>query len=162
MVNSMQKITPFLWFVDNASEAAKFYTSIFKGKIVSNTQLNDTPIGPNTYLVTIKLADTTFTLINGGKAPGFTTFSAATSFVVSCKSQKETDRYWNGLLKDGGKPSQCGWLTDKYGVTWQIVPEEIYKYLAGSNKEGRSRAMKAMLKMVKLDINKIKHAYIGR
>lgn len=156
----MPKITPFLWFVDNAEEAAKFYASVFKGKIISNTKLNNTPSGPNTYLVTIKLADTTFTLINGGKALGFTTFSAATSFVVNCKNQKEVDFYWNGLLSDGGKPSQCGWLTDKYGVTWQVVPEEMPKYLSGPNIKGRDRAMKAMLKMVKLDINKIKNAYM--
>ncbi len=158
----MQKITPFLWFVDNATEAAKFYTSIFKGKIVSSTQLDNTPSGPNTYIVTIKLADMDFTLINGGEAPGFTKFSAATSFVINCKNQKEVDHYWNGLLKDGGKPSQCGWLTDKYGVTWQVVPWEMSKYLGGSDMEGRDRAMKAMLKMVKLDINKIKHAYMGK
>ena len=158
----MQKITPFLWFVDNAEEAAKFYAYVFNGKITSNTKLNNTPSGPNTYLVTIKLFDTTFTLINGGNVPGFTTFSAATSFVVNCKNQKEVNRYWNSLLKDGGKPSQCGWLTDKYGVTWQVVPEDMPKYLAGSSKEGRDRAMNAMLKMTKLDINKIKHAYMGK
>ena len=158
----MQKITPFLWFVDNAIEAAKFYVSVFKGRIVSRTQLDDTPSGPNTYIVTIKLLDTYFTLINGGEATGFTNFSAATSFVVNCKKQKDTDRYWRCLLKDGGKPSRCGWLTDKYGVTWQIVPEEMPKYLGGPDKEGRDRAMKAMLKMSKLDINKIKHAYMGK
>ncbi len=158
----MQKITPFLWFVDDAIEAARFYASVFKGRVVNSTQLYDTPSGPNTYIVTIKLLDTYFTLINGGDVPGFTKFSAATSFVVNCKNQKEVDRYWNGLLKDGGKPSQCGWLTDKYGVTWQVVPGEMSKYLGGSNVEGRDRAMKAMLKMVKLDINKIKHAYMGK
>ncbi len=160
--SSMQKITPFLWFVNNADEAAKFYASIFKGKVISNTKLNNTPSGPNTYLVTIKLANTIFTLINGGNAPGFTTFSAATSFVINCKNQKEVNYYWNSLLKGGGKPSQCGWLTDKYGVTWQVVPEQIPKYLAGPDKQGRDRAMKAMLKMVKLDINKIKNAYIKK
>lgn len=157
----MPKITPFLWFVDNAEEAAKFYASVFKGKIISNTKLNNTPSGPNTYIITIKLADTIFTLINGGEAPGFTTFSAATSFVINCKDQKEVNYYWNNLLKRGGKPSQCGWLTDKYGITWQVVPKQMSTYLAGPNKHGRERAMKIMLKMTKLDINKIKNAYIA-
>ncbi len=159
MMNSM-KITSFLWFVDNADEAAKFYASVFKGKIISNTKLKDTPSGPNTYLVTIKLANMTFTLINGGKAKGFTQFSAATSFVVNCKDQKEVNYYWSSLLKGGGKPSRCGWLTDKYGLTWQVIPDQMPKYLAGSNKQGRDRAMKAMLKMAKLDIDKIRQAYM--
>ncbi len=158
----MQKIKPFLWFVKDADKAAKFYVSIFgkTSRVISNTKIEGTPSGPNTYMIELKLGEVHFTFINAGKNSGFDTFSPATSFVINCKDQKEVDHYWNALSK-GGRPIACGWLTDRYGVTWQVVPTEQVKYLAGPNKRGRERAMKAMMKMKKLDLAKMKRAYYG-
>ncbi|MDE1861221.1 MAG: VOC family protein [Candidatus Micrarchaeota archaeon] len=159
----MQGITPFLWFVDNAEEAARFYVSIFKdSKLVSNTRVKDTPSGVDTYVIELMLHGTRFLLFNGGKAPGFDQFSPATSFVLQCKTQKEIDYYWGRLLR-GGKSMQCGWLTDKYGIAWQVIPTFLPKLLNNpKNKEGSARATQAMLKMVKLDIQKLKDAYSGK
>jgi len=155
----MQGITPFLWFEKEAEEAAKFYLSIFKknSRIVSNTKLENTPSGDNTYVLEVVLCGTHFVFINGGKNPGFN-FSPATSFVIKCEDQKEIDHYWE-RLGNGGKPIQCGWLSDKYGVMWQIVPKILPKLLRGSDEKGRAQAMQAMLSMVKLDIKKLKDAY---
>ncbi len=159
---AMQGITPFLWFEREAEDAAKFYVSIFKenSKIVNSTKLENTPSGDNTYIVELVLRGTHFLFINGGKTLGFT-FSPATSFVIECKDQKEIDHYWKHLV-DEGKPIQCGWLTDKYGVTWQVVPNILPRLLAGSNEKGRARTMQVMLSMVKLDIKKLEDAYAGR
>lgn len=158
----MQGITPFLWFEQGAEEASKFYVSIFKenSKIVSNTKLENTPSGDNTYVIEMVLRGTRFLFINGGKNPGFI-FSPATSFVVECKDQKEIDHYWEHL-SEGGKPFQCGWLADRFGVTWQVVPEILPKLLGGRDEKGRVRAMQAMLSMVKFDIKKLKDAYDGK
>lgn len=159
----MQGITPFLWFVDDAQEAAKFYVSIFKGsKIVSNTNVKDTPSGTDTYVMELMLHGTRFMLFKGGSAPGFDKFSPATSFVLRCETQEEIDYYWDRLLK-GGTPMQCGWLTDRYGIAWQVTPTILPKLLADpKNKKGSARATKAMLSMVKLDIKKLKAAYAGK
>jgi predicted 3-demethylubiquinone-9 3-methyltransferase (glyoxalase superfamily) len=156
----MKKITPFLWFVKDADKAAKFYVSIFgkDSKIIAIQKLENTPSGPNTFIVVLTLNGVVFNFINGGKNPGFDKFSPSTSFVINCKNQKEVDHYWNSLVK-GGKVYACGWLTDKFGVTWQIVPIEMGKYLGGTDPKGRVRAMKVMLKMKKLDIGTLKRAY---
>jgi predicted 3-demethylubiquinone-9 3-methyltransferase (glyoxalase superfamily) len=156
----MQKIIPFLWFVKDADKAAKFYVSLFgkDSKIISRQKLDNTPSGPNTYILELKLNGVYFNFINGGENPGFDKFSPSTSFVINCTNQKEVDHYWNGLSKNG-RQYQCGWITDKYGVTWQVVPIEMLKYLGGQNAKGRERAMKAMLKMKKLDIRLLKKAY---
>lgn len=157
-------ITSFIWFEDRAEEAAKFYVSIFRkdSRIISSTKLKGTPSGPNTYMVALKLNGTYFTFLNGGKVPGYKiSDSGAVSFVVECKDQKEIDHYWDSLSK-GGKQIQCGWLKDKYGITWQITPKILPKLLGGPSAKGRQRAMAAMLKMKKFDIKKLQNAYSGK
>jgi predicted 3-demethylubiquinone-9 3-methyltransferase (glyoxalase superfamily) len=153
----MQKITPFLWFDDQAEEAAKFYVSLFKNsKILAVTRYGDAGPGPkgSVMVVRFQLAGQNFMALNGG--PQFT-FSLAISFLVSCKTQKEVDFLWRKLGR-GGKTNQCGWLTDKYGVTWQIVPTVLGEVMAGKDREKANRVMKAMLKMHKLDIRRLKQA----
>jgi len=159
----MKNIVPCLWFVKDADKAAKFYLSIFgkDSKTISNTKLENTPGGPNTYIIELELNGFHFTFMNAGKNPGFDRFCPSTSFIINCKDQKETDHYWNALSKSG-KIYQCGWITDKYGVTWQVVPTEMIRYICGPDKKGRDRAMKAMLKMKKLNIAAMKKAYHGK
>ncbi len=144
----MQKITPFLWFNDNAQEAARFYCSIFNdSKLVS-----DTPM-----MAEINIAGQELILFNGG--PNFS-FTPANSLFVSCQTQEEIDAYWRALTQ-GGKPGQCGWLQDKYGLSWQIVPAILGSLLGNPDKEKSSRAMQAMLQMSKLDIAALTKAYNG-
>jgi predicted 3-demethylubiquinone-9 3-methyltransferase (glyoxalase superfamily) len=141
----MQKITPFLWFDGQAGEAAKFYTSIFKNsKIVSVSPLS----------ATFQLDGQKFIALNGG--PQFK-FTEAISFFVSCKTQKEIDYFWE-KLSAGGKKSRCGWLKDKFGVSWQIVPPILGELLNDEDDAKSNRVMQAMLKMGKLDIKKLKQA----
>ena len=143
---TMQKITPFLWFDGRAEEAAKFYTSIFKNsKILS--------VSPMSAI--FKLAGQKFFALNGG--PQFK-FTEAISFFVNCDTQKEIDYFWN-KLSAGGEKSRCGWLKDKFGVSWQIVPPILGDYLNDEDSEKAQRVMQAMLKMDKLDIKKLKQAY---
>ncbi len=158
----MQKITPFLWFDDNAEEAVKFYTSIFKnskiGKIARYDEAGEKAAGrPAGSVMTVEfqLEGQDFIALNGG--PHFK-FTEAISFVVSCKTQTEVDYYWNKLTADGGKEVQCGWLTDKYGLSWQIVPTILGELLTSKDAAKSQRVMQAMLKMVKLDIKKLKQA----
>ena len=161
----MQKITPFLWFNDNAEEAVKFYTSIFKkskiGKIARYDEAGEKAAGrPAGSVMTIEfeIEGQDFIALNGG--PHFK-FNEAVSFVVSCKTQTEVDYYWN-KLSAGGKEVQCGWLTDKFGLSWQIVPTILGELMSDKDPVKSQRVMKAMLKMVKLDINKLKAAYAGK
>ena len=162
----MQKITPCLWFDNKAEEAANFYTSIFKNSKISNI----TRYGKEGYEIHGKEAGTVMTMdfdiegqkflaLNGG--PEFK-FNEAISFIVSCKTQKEVDYYWEKLTADGGQESVCGWLKDKYGVSWQIVPEVLSKLVGDPASEKSQRAMKAMLQMKKIDIEGLKKAYEGR
>ena len=145
---SVKRITPFLWYDGQALEAAKFYCKIFKGsKIHSASPMS----------VTFKLDGQEFFALNGG--PHFK-FNEAISFFVSCKDQKEVDYYWTRLLK-GGEPSRCGWLKDKFGLSWQVVPEALGECLNGKDKVGARRAMEAMMHMAKLDVKKLKDAYKG-
>ena len=156
----MQKITPFLWFNDNAEEAVKFYTSIFKNsKIGSVARYGEAGPGPAGSMMTasFELDGQEFVALNGG--PIFK-FTEATSFVVNCESQEEVDYYWNNLLK-GGTPSQCGWLKDKFGLSWQIVPTALSKLLSSKDPEKSKRVMQAMMKMVKLDIKTLEEAAEG-
>jgi predicted 3-demethylubiquinone-9 3-methyltransferase (glyoxalase superfamily) len=154
----MQKITPFLWFDDQAEEAAKFYTSIFK-----NSKLGDISrygeAGPGTtgkvMTASFELEGQQFTALNGG--PQFH-FTEAISFFVNCETQTEVDELW-AKLSEGGEEGQCGWLKDKFGLSWQIVPATLGNYLGGPDAGGSQRAMQAMLQMRKLDIDKIKQAY---
>jgi predicted 3-demethylubiquinone-9 3-methyltransferase (glyoxalase superfamily) len=160
----MQKITPCLWFDSNAEEAAKFYTSIFKnskiGKISrygkEGYEIHGKPKG-TVLTVEFELNGHTFTALNGG--PTFK-FNEAISFQVRCKSQEEVDYYWEKLSQDGDeKAQQCGWLKDKYGVSWQIVPVVLGKMLQDRDSRKSERVMKALLQMKKLDIEALKKAY---
>jgi len=157
----MQKITPFLWFDDNAEEAVKFYSSIFKnskiGKIARYDKAGEKAAGrPAGSVMTVEfqLEGQEFVALNGG--PHFK-FTEAISFVVNCETQEEVDYYWE-KLSQGGKEVQCGWLKDKYGLSWQIVPTVLGELLSDKDAAKAQRVMDAMLKMVKLDIKKLKQA----
>ena len=160
----MQKITPCLWFDSNAEEAVKFYTSIFKKSKIRKIarygeegyEIHRRPAG-TVMTIEFELNGQTFTALNGG--PVFK-FNEAISFQVSCKSQQELDYYWGKLSKGGDvKAQQCGWLKDKYGVSWQIVPAVLGEMLNGKDAEVSDPVMKALLRMRKLDIKKLKQAY---
>lgn len=155
----MQKITPFLWYEKEAREAAEFYVSVFGGgsKIKNVSTMSDTPSG-TVEVVSVELFGQEFTLLSAGP---FRKFNEAISFVVSCETQEEVDMYWNALTADGGEESQCGWLKDKYGVSWQIVPTALEKLTNDPDKERAARASKAMLKMKKLDIAELERAAGG-
>jgi len=154
----MQEITPFLWFNDKAEEAMNFYVSIFKNsKTVSISRYGDAGPGPKGSVMVAKfqLDGQDFIALNGG--PTFT-FSPAISFVVNCKTQDEVDEYWE-KLSAGGATNQCGWLTDKFGLSWQIVPTALGEMMADKDPERSNRVMKAMLQMTKIDIAALRHAY---
>ena len=157
----MQRITPFLWFDDQAEEAAKFYTSIFKnsgiGKIARYDKAGEKASGRragSVMTVEFQLEGQEFLALNGG--PHFK-FTEAVSFVVNCKTQAEVNRFWK-KLSAGGQEVQCGWLKDKYGLSWQIVPTVLGGLLTDKDAVKSQRVMEAMLKMVKLDIKKLKQA----
>ena len=158
----MQKITPFLWFDSQAEAAAKFYTSIFsKFKILKVARYNKSgakasgrPKG-SVMTVEFELAGQRFIALNGG--PHFK-FTKAVSFVVNCRTQAEVDYFWK-KLSAGGKEIQCGWLKDKYGVTWQIVPAILSELLSDRDSAKSERVMEALVKMVKLDIRQLRQAY---
>lgn len=167
MIPNKQKITPFLWFDHEAEEAAKYYVSIFKNSKILHVarygKAASEAIGqPAGSVMTVKfqLEGQEFIALNGGPVPGFK-FSPAISLFVECKTQAEVDRLWEKLSR-GGKLSQCGWLDDKFGVTWQIVPRVLGETLYGKDVEGARRAMQAMLQMTKLDGPKLKAAYAGK
>jgi len=154
----MQKITPFLWFDHQAEQAANFYTSLFMdSKIVSISHFGEGGPAPRGTVFTVNfvLEGQEFIALNGG--PEFT-FSPAISFFVDCSTQSEVDRLWEKLT-EGGEEVQCGWLKDKYGISWQIVPSGLNELLTGQDAEGSRRAMQAMLKMKKLDLEKMRQAY---
>jgi predicted 3-demethylubiquinone-9 3-methyltransferase (glyoxalase superfamily) len=159
--NTLQKITPFLWFDHQAEEAVKFYTSIFKnsriGKIARYDKAGEKAAGrPAGSVMTVEfqLEGQDFVALNGG--PHFK-FTEAVSFVVNCETQAEVDRFWK-RLSAGGKEVQCGWLKDKYGLSWQIVPTVLGELLSSKDAAKSQRVMEAMLKMVKLDVKKLKQA----
>jgi predicted 3-demethylubiquinone-9 3-methyltransferase (glyoxalase superfamily) len=159
----MNKVTPFLWFDTQAHEAAKFYVSVFKkgSKITSVSRYTEAGPAPVGTIMTVgfKLGGQAFTALNAG--PHFK-FSPAISFVVSCDDQKEVDHFWTKLIAGGGAPSQCGWLTDKFGLSWQIVPKALPKLVGHKDKAKANRAMAAMMKMQKLDIQALEDAAAGR
>jgi predicted 3-demethylubiquinone-9 3-methyltransferase (glyoxalase superfamily) len=153
----MQKITPFLWFDKEAGEAAKFYTSVFKGsKVRSSTKIENSPSG-TAEVISLELLGQEFTLISGG--PYFK-FTEAISFMVNCETQEEIDYYWDKLSADP-KAEQCGWLKDKYGLSWQIVPTVLTEMLQDKDKKKVARVTETFLKMKKLDIAKLQKAYRG-
>jgi predicted 3-demethylubiquinone-9 3-methyltransferase (glyoxalase superfamily) len=156
----MQKITPFLWFNDNAEEAMAFYASVFgDSKVLSITHLKGTPGPANSLVASFELFGQEFQVINGGPNPMMQTVGPV-SFTVSCETQEEVDRYWDGLMQ-GGKPLACGWITDKYGITWQIVPTMLPKLLSDSDPEKVARVTKAFMSMYKFDIAALQRAYDG-
>ncbi len=154
----MKKITPFLWFDDNAEQAAQFYTSIFKNsKILEVSEFGEDVPSPtgSVILVIFELEGQQFTAIGGG--PQFK-FNESFSVLVSCDSQEEVDYYWSRLT-EGGEPGQCGWLKDRFGLSWQVVPTQMYDYIRGSDPQGAHRALQCMLKMGKLDLKELQEAY---
>jgi predicted 3-demethylubiquinone-9 3-methyltransferase (glyoxalase superfamily) len=153
----MQKITPCLWFDTEGEEAASFYTSVFKNsRIVDITHYGDAGPRPagTVMTVTFELDGQQFVALNGG--PEFK-FNEAISFQVSCETQEEVDEFWNRLT-EGGEPGPCGWLKDKYGVSWQVVPAALSELLNDPDPERSQRAMKAMLGMSKIDIAALQQA----
>lgn len=161
----MQKINPCLWFDNQAEDAAKFYTSIFKNSRIGNVsrfgkegyEIHHMPEG-TVMTVEFQIDGQDFLALNGG--PVFK-FSEAVSFVVHCQTQDEVDYYW-GKLSAVPEAEQCGWLKDKYRVSWQIIPAVLGELLQGKDVAGAQRAMRAMLQMKKIDIKKLKQAYDGK
>lgn len=157
----MQKITPFLWFDNQAEEAMNFYVSIFpNSKVLQVTHYGDTGPGPKGTVMTAKfqLDGQEFVALNGG--PHFK-FTEAISFVVNCDTQEEIDEYWE-KLSAGGEKSRCGWLEDKYGLSWQIVPTALGEMFKDKDGSKADRVMKALMEMDKLEIKKLKEAYDGK
>jgi len=157
----MQKITTFLWFDNQAEEAMNFYTSIFgNSKILNVSRYGDAGPGPKgTVMVgTFQLEGQEFMALNGG--PHFK-FTEAISLVINCETQEEVDNFWE-KLSEGGQKSQCGWLKDKYGLSWQVVPTILGELMQDKDPEKTNRVMQAVLKMTKLDIATLKQAYEGK
>ena len=158
----MKKITPFLWFDNQAEEAMNFYVSVFKNsKVLGVSRYGDAGPGAKGSVMTasFELNGQEFTALNGG--PEHYGFTEAISFFVDCESQQEVDYLWEKLT-EGGEPGPCGWLKDKYGLSWQIVPGALGEMLGDKDPAKSQRVMQAMLKMSKLDVAKLKQAYEGR
>jgi predicted 3-demethylubiquinone-9 3-methyltransferase (glyoxalase superfamily) len=159
----MAKISPFLWYTSEAEEAAHFYASIFPDSHVQHvTALQaESPSGPpgSVKIVEFTLFGQPFRAMSAGPLEAF---NHAISFMVSCDDQAEIDRYWNALLEGGGKAEQCGWLRDKYGLSWQIVPSALNSMMDDSDREKARRVGEAMMKMVKFDIAKLQAAFDGK
>ena len=157
----MQKISPFLWFDSNAEEAMALYVSLFaNSRIVEVTRYGDAGPGPSGTVMTgvFELEGQRFIALNGGPMYKFT---EAFSLVVDCETQEEVDRLWDRLIAGGGEPSQCGWLKDRFGLSWQIIPGVLPKLLTDKDGAAAGRAMQAMLKMTKIDIAALKRAFEG-
>jgi predicted 3-demethylubiquinone-9 3-methyltransferase (glyoxalase superfamily) len=161
----MQKITPFLWFDHQAEEAAKFYTSVFKNSKVGRILRYDEasakaaggPVG-SVLTIEFEIEGQKFTALNGG--PKFK-FNESVSFVVYCQTQDEVDYFWQKLTADGGQESECGWLRDKFGLSWQVTPTVLIEMLHDKDPKKSERVMNAMMQMQKIDISKLKAAYAG-
>ncbi len=157
-----QKITPFLWYSKEAEEAAAFYASIFPNSRVTRVTAmpSESPSGPpgSVKVVEFLLFGQPFVAMSAGPLDPF---NHAVSFVVGCDDQAELDRYWGALLANGGNPEQCGWLKDRFGLSWQIVPSSLGEMMADTDKARAKRASDAMMKMVKLDIAALEAAYHG-
>ena len=156
-----QKISTFLWYNTNAEEAVNFYVSVFKNaKILGTSRYGDAGPGPKGSIMTIdfELEGQEFTALNGG--PDFK-FNEAMSLLVHCKNQQEVDYFWE-KLSEGGEKIECGWLKDKYGLAWQITPDILLDLIQDPDEQKSQRVMKAMMKMKKLDIEKLKQAATGK
>lgn len=163
----MDKVSPFLWFVDNAEEAANFYVSLFPNskvnKIVRYPKAAEAVAGRaagSVMTVDFELNGTHFTALNGGKNEAFTSQPGPVSFVVSCETQAEIDKYWDAFSHDG-KPNQCGWVQDKFGVTWQVVPTILPKLLSDADPAKVERVTSCFMKMTKFDIAELEKAANG-
>jgi predicted 3-demethylubiquinone-9 3-methyltransferase (glyoxalase superfamily) len=154
----MKKIAPFLWFNDNAEEAAKFYVSVFKKgkirKVIRSPEGGPAPAG-SVMTVEFQLLGQDFIALNGGPAFKFT---EAISLMVGCTTQREVDYYWKKLTSGGGAPSACGWLKDKYGLSWQITPTALLELLGSKDRAKAARVMQAMMQMTKIDLKKLMQA----
>jgi predicted 3-demethylubiquinone-9 3-methyltransferase (glyoxalase superfamily) len=160
---TQHKIRPCLWFKTEAVEAARYYTGIFPNSKIDRISHypSDGPGGKEgrAFVVEFTIAGQPYQAFNGGPHHEF---NDAISLSVECEDQDEVDHYWNALTADGGKPVQCGWLKDKYGVSWQIVPKEVAAMLVDEDREKSKRVMDAVMQMVKLDIATLRDAYAGR
>lgn len=157
----MQRITPFLWFDNNAEEAMNFYVSIFpNSKVVRVTRYGDGGPGPAGTVMTVdfELDGEEFVGLNGGPKDKF---NWAVSFVVNCETQEEVDYYWEKLSADGGEKSRCGWVRDKFGLWWQVTPTILTEMIGDKDPEKTNRVMQAMMTMDKIEIEPIKQAYAG-
>lgn len=152
----IQKIRPFLWFGENAHEAAKLYVKIFDNSRI--IKVMGSPDGSTPMGVELELDGTQIIAFNGGPHYKLT---AAVSLMVQCDTQAEVDRYWDALIADGGSPSQCGWLTDKFGLSWQIIPEALPRLMSDKDATRAGRVVQAMLKMSKIDIATLERAHEG-
>ncbi len=156
----MPRITPCLWFDGQAEEAAAFYTSLFPDSRIDEVSRspadNPSTSAGEVLLVFFTLSGQPFMAVNGG--PQFP-FTEAVSFQIDCADQAEVDRYWEALVEGGGSHGQCGWLKDRFGLSWQVVPKQIGDYLGGPDPAGAARAMEAMLQMQKLEIATLREAY---
>ena len=157
---TLSKITPCLWFDGEAEAAAKHYTTIFPNSRILSVDRSpaDTPSGPKDMVLTVtfSIAGQTFIGLNGGSD---FTFNEAISFSIDCDYQAEVDRYWDALLYGGGEPSRCGWLKDRFGVSWQVIPRQLPEMLQSPDREAAGRAMEAMLKMAKIDVKELEQAF---
>ena len=158
----MSKIAPCLWFDGQAEEAAALYTSLFPDSRIDrvNRSAGETPSGPEGMVLTVDftLDGEPFIALNGGSD---FQFNEAISFSIDCEDQAEVDRYWDALIANGGEPSVCGWLKDRFGVSWQVVPKVLPEYLRSDDREAAKRALDAMLNMTKLDVATLREAYEG-
>jgi predicted 3-demethylubiquinone-9 3-methyltransferase (glyoxalase superfamily) len=158
----MQRITPFLWYSNEAEEAANFYASIFPDSRVNRVVAmpSESPSGPpgSVKIVEFTLFGQAFTAMSAGPLDPF---NHAVSFVVNCDTQAEIDRYWAALLANGGSPEQCGWLKDRFGFSWQIVPTVLPQMMSDADRSKAKRATDAMMKMIKLDIAALQAAFAG-
>ena len=156
-----QKITPFLWFDGNAEEAMNFYVSLFPdSKVLELTRYPEGAPAPKGTLMTgaFQLAGQRFVALNGGPMYKFT---EAVSFVIDCETQQEVDHFWDGLIAGGGQPSQCGWLKDRFGLSWQVIPTILTTLLGDGDPAKAGRVMGAMLKMTKIEIDLLERAHEG-
>lgn len=155
----MKKITPFLWFDNNLEEAMKFYASVFKNTKIGNVSRygEGAPVPAGSVMTaTFEIEGQEFMALNGG--PVFK-FTEAISFFVNCENQEEVDELWTKLTTNGGEESQCGWLKDKFGLSWQIIPKQLGEMLGDKDPKKSQNVMQAMLKMKKIDVSKLKEAY---
>jgi predicted 3-demethylubiquinone-9 3-methyltransferase (glyoxalase superfamily) len=161
--SKLQKIAPFLWYAREAAEAARFYATLFPDSRVDSVSSlpTDSPSGPagSVQVVEFTLFGQSFKAMSAGPHHEF---NDAISLMVSCESQAELDEYWDGILKHGGKPQACGWINDKYGVRWQIVPIQLLAMMADPDKTKAGRAAREMMNQVKFDIAKLEAAFNGR